>query len=187
MGNYFFLGGMDHMLAKPGVVGATNKDSIDISTCSCLWDIFNFNWGSYLIAVYEAGLAFCVLLEDIDWDIKFRTFPSLGAWLYAGPAIYLAIMAWIVPVLMNPYVCPCTRPKQKKIKKRDTRSQMARSKAQNARREGADAGKPPPRPHHTRQPHPSNNKQQKQQRPMNGTRQPKRSNGAQPTSLKLSI
>ena len=182
MGNYFFLGGMDHMLAKPGVVGATNKDSIDISTCSCLWDIFNFNWGSYLIAVYEAGLAFCVLLEDIGWDITFRTFPSFGAWLYAGPAMYLAVMAWIVPVVMNPYVCPCTRPKPKKVKKGDTRAQMAKSTAQNARRQGADAGKPPPRPHQTRVPHPSNNS-----RPKSNGVQPKRSNGAKPASHKVAI
>jgi hypothetical protein len=180
MGNYFFLGGMDHMLAKPGVVGATNKDSIDITTCSCLWDIFNFNWGSYLLAWYQAGLAFCVLLEDIGWDITFKTFPSVGSWLYAGPGIYLSIMAWIVPTLLNPYVCPCTRPTPKKLEK----TKVKAGQYSSSMRRYADAGSPPPRPRHTRKPSTKEGSRPKQQsngshhRPTtsNGTR-PKRSKG----------
>ena len=166
------------MLAKPGVVGATNKDSIDITTCSCLWDIFNFNWGSYLLAWYQAGLAFCVLLEDIGWDITFKTFPSIGSWLYAGPAIYLSIMAWIVPTLLNPYVCPCTRPTPKKLEK----TQVKASQYSSSMRRYADAGKPPPRPHHTMKPSAKEGSRPKQQSngshhrttTSNGTR-PKRS------------
>lgn len=190
MGNYFFLGGMDHMLAKPGVVGATNKDSIDITTCSCLWDIFNFNWGAYLLAWYQAGLAFCILLEDIGWDITFKTFPSLGAWLYAGPAIYLSLMAWVVPTLLNPYVCPCTRPKPPKKAVKQRRTSTQKSADYNARR-AADVGKPPPRPHHTRKPTDGTGNTQKQANgsrgnPSNGYRP---SNGSKPqaTATRMSI
>jgi cellulose synthase/poly-beta-1,6-N-acetylglucosamine synthase-like glycosyltransferase len=152
MGNYFFLGGMDHMLARPNICGATNKDSIDISMCSALWDIWVFNWGSYLIALYQAGLAFCVLLHDIGWDITFKTFPGIGAWLYAGPAIYLSVMEWVVPTLMNPYVCPCTRPKAPK-KEKGRRTQKSKDIPP---RRSADMAKPPPRPHSTRKPTASN-------------------------------
>lgn len=197
MGNYFFLGGMDHMLAKPGVVGATNKDSIDITMCSCLWDIFNFNWGAYLIALYQAGLAFAILLEDVDWDITFRTFPSIGAWLYAGPAIYLSVMSWIVPTLLNPYVCPCTRPKPPKKQPKNRRTSMQKSADYSARRKADMAGKPPPRPHHTRQPTGNSGNTQKQangqranqsngQRPSNGSK-PKKTKSPPTNNTRMSI
>lgn len=172
MGNYFFLGGMDHMLAKPNVCGATNKDSIDISMCSALWDIFTFNWGSYAIAWYQAGLAFCILWKDIGWDITFATIPSIGAWLYAGPAIYLSVMEWIVPTLLDPYVLPCTRPKKPKKEKRGKRNSVTKSANYGERRE-ADMGKPPPRPHHTRKPSDHGNAKHS-----NGRQ--KRQNGAAP-------
>jgi hypothetical protein len=113
MGNYFFLGGMDHLLAKPGIVGATNKDSININCCTAVSDVLKFNSGSYGIALYMAGLAFLVLLKDVDWDITFPELPSIGAWIFAGPTIYLVIMDVIVPFLLNPYVWPC-RPRPKK-------------------------------------------------------------------------
>lgn len=45
MGNYFFLGSMDHLLSRPGVVSATNKDSITVSRCSALYETIKFNIG----------------------------------------------------------------------------------------------------------------------------------------------
>lgn len=174
MGNYFFLGGMDHMLAKPNICGATNKDSIDITTCSCMIDILRFNWGSYLLAFYQAGLGFCVLLENIGWDITFKTIPDVYAWIYAGPAFYLSIMEWIVPTLLNPYVLPCTRPKPKKKPSKGRRASNVKQSANYSERRLADAGKPPPRPNHTRQPSPKQTSKQS-----NGQHQPrnKRDNG----------
>lgn len=114
MGNYFFLGGMDHMLSRPGIVGATNKDSININCFTAVSDILSFNSGSFGIAFYMAVLAFLVLLHDVGWEnITFPELPSVGAWIFAGPTIYLVLMAVIVPFLLNPYVWPC-RPRPKK-------------------------------------------------------------------------
>jgi hypothetical protein len=154
MGNYFFLGSMDHMLSKPGIVGATNKDSIDTNCCTALIDVIKFNMGSYRIALYMAGLAFCVLLQDVGWDITFPQLPSIGAWIFAGPTLYLVLMAFLVPILLNPYVWPCRpRPKKKTPVRKSTRKansdpkQVSFDEAQKTRPKARNA---PPKPQQKR-------------------------------------
>lgn len=66
---FYFLGSMDHMLARPGIVSATNKDSISISRCRAFWDMAKFNLGSWAMALFMAGLGYVTILEDMDWDI----------------------------------------------------------------------------------------------------------------------
>jgi hypothetical protein len=156
MGNYFFLGGMDHMLARSGVVGATNKDSININCCTALIDTIKFNIGSYTIALYMAGLAFAVLLQDLNWDITFPELPSIGAWIFAGPTLYLALMAFIVPLLLNPYIWPCRpRPKKKTPVRKSTQKANSDPKhvsfdqAQKTRQKARNA---PPTPQQKRSP-----------------------------------
>mmetsp|Transcript_26273 Transcript_26273/g.37335 ORF Transcript_26273/g.37335 Transcript_26273/m.37335 type:complete len:926 (-) Transcript_26273:55-2832(-) len=143
MGNYFFLGSMDHMMSRPGIVGATNKDSITVSRCSALWETIKFNAGSWMIAVITGGGAIAILLEDVNWDfacvldgcIPFES--NLQALVFSVPALLMSISALFVPLLLNPYVWgwPCVRkPKQKKKESR-------RSAAKGSNK-GGDIAKP---------------------------------------------
>jgi hypothetical protein len=68
-GNYYFLGSMDHLLSRPGVVSTTNKDSITISRCSALYELMKFNIGSWMIALFLGGLVYAVVLESLDWKM----------------------------------------------------------------------------------------------------------------------
>ena len=151
MGNYFFLGGMDHLLSRPGIVGATNKDSINISCWTAVSDLITFNIGSFGIALYMAVLAFLVLLKDVDWDITFPRLPTAGAWIFAGPTIYLVIMDLIVPFLLNPYVWPCRpRPKKKTPVKRSVTKKASFDQAQKARQKTPQKTPNKPKPQQTR-------------------------------------
>lgn len=115
MGNYFFLGSMDHLLSKPGVVSATNKDSIKISRCVALWDVMKFNCGSWAIAFMQICLAYAVVIEPEGWDPTVIPEDLLYSILFAGPAVLMALMAFIVPLILNPFVLgwpfnpPCCR------------------------------------------------------------------------------
>lgn len=104
MGNYFFLGSMDHLLSKPGIVSATNKDSINISRCRALWDAAKFNSGSWLIGLYMVCLAYATVLEQEDWC--YDCFPEdyLYAFLFAGPPALIAALSVIVPIILNPFI-----------------------------------------------------------------------------------
>ena len=104
MGNYFFLGGWDHMLSKPGIVSATNKDSITITRCTALKDVIWFNSGSWLIAFYILCLSYATVIEAADWDYTAMPEDLIYALLFAGPAAFMAVMAFIVPIILNPYV-----------------------------------------------------------------------------------
>ena len=126
MSNYFFLGGFDHMFSRSGVVSATNKDSIKLTRCVALWEVIKFNSGSWLIAAYMLCLSYTVVLQNNSWD--YMSIPDndiLYNAMFVGPAAVMAIMAFIIPVIMNPYVLgwpfhpslfsPCFK-KQKKEK-----------------------------------------------------------------------
>jgi hypothetical protein len=104
MGNYFFLGGCDHMLSKPGIVSATNKDSITITRSTALRDVIWFNFGSWIIAFYILCLSYATVVQTEDWDYTAMPEDLIYALLFAGPAAFMAVMAFIVPILLNPYV-----------------------------------------------------------------------------------
>jgi len=104
MGNYFFLGSMDHLMSRPNICGATNKDSIKITRCIAFADMVRFNLGSWAVASYLLVLAYLIVLKDADW--KFDQWPNnmLGTFLFAGPAAFLALSAFYVPVILNPFI-----------------------------------------------------------------------------------
>jgi len=126
MGNYFFLGSMDHLLSRPNICGATNKDSIKITRCIAFSDMVRFNSGSWGIAIYLLIMCYLVVLSDAGW--KFDEWPEdlLSTLLFAGPAAFLAISAFYVPIILNPFIlgwpfnpplCGKTRQADKKKKK----------------------------------------------------------------------
>lgn len=104
---FYFLGSMDHLMARPGIVGATNKNSISISRCEALWDTIKFNSGSWLIAFIIAALAYCTVVQEYNWDIF--QYPTerekiIQHALFAGPPAFLAALAVIVPMILNPWI-----------------------------------------------------------------------------------
>ena len=108
MVNYFFLGSMDHLLAKRSVVSATNKDSITVSRCSAFIEVVKFNCGSWALSICIIALAYVTWLQIVDWDL--RAIPDLynniqlNGILFAAPAALMAIMAFLSPIILNPYV-----------------------------------------------------------------------------------
>ena len=126
MGNYFFLGSMDHLLSRPNICGATNKDSIKITRCIAFSDMVRFNSGSWGIAIYILILCYLVVLSDADWD--FTKYPEdwMLTVIFAGPAALMALAAFYVPIVLNPFIlgwpfnpplCGKTRQADKKKKK----------------------------------------------------------------------
>jgi len=102
---FYFLGSMDHLLSRPGVVSATNKDSITYSRCTALWEVIKFNSSSYCIAIIVAAAAYAVVLADANWDpTNFPPPNFLNDMLFAAPAFFLAILTFIVPIILNPFV-----------------------------------------------------------------------------------
>lgn len=106
MGNYFFLGSMDHLMSKTAIVSATNKDSVKISRCTAFIDMVRFNTGSFLIAFYLLCLSYLTVLETMDWD--FTAYPTgddlISAALFAGPPALIAIFSIVVPIILNPHI-----------------------------------------------------------------------------------
>ncbi|CAB9498578.1 Conserved hypothetical, protein [Seminavis robusta] len=113
MGNYFFLGSMDHLLSRPNICGATNKDSITVSRCIALWETAKFNAGSWGISLFALLLAYATVIQEYDWDVTHM--PEWSTWddpesplfdilLFAAPAAFFALLTYIVPILMNPFI-----------------------------------------------------------------------------------
>jgi hypothetical protein len=104
MGNYFFLGSMDHLMARPNICSATNKDSIKITRWIAFWDMARFNIGSWGIAIYMLVMSYLIVLQDANW--KFDQWPDnmLETFLFAGPSAFLALSAFYVPIMLNPYI-----------------------------------------------------------------------------------
>jgi len=127
MGNYFYLGSMDHLTSRSGIVSATNKDSIHIGRCTALFDVIRFNAGSWCVAIYILLLSYASWMKSCDWDYTAIPDPrkeeNLEAILFAGPAALMAIMAFIVPIILNPFVLgwPFNPPlcRRKVVKKRE--------------------------------------------------------------------
>ena len=104
MGNYFFLGSMDHLLARPNICSATNKDSIKITRWIAFWDMFRFNLGSFGIAIYLLVLSYLIFLSDANWQFDAWPEDILYTSLFAGPAAFLALAAFYVPIILNPFI-----------------------------------------------------------------------------------
>eukprot|EP00536_Pseudo-nitzschia_multiseries_P010946 jgi/Psemu1/243370/estExt_Genewise1.C_3530006 len=104
MGNYFFLGSMDHLMARPNICGATNKDSIKITRCIAFGDMVRFNIGSWGISIYLLIMSYLVVLKDAGWDFNQWPNDMLGTFLFAAPAAFLALSAFYIPIILNPYI-----------------------------------------------------------------------------------
>lgn len=95
-------------MSRSGIVSATNKDSINISRCTALYDVVRFNAGSWRLATYIIMLSYAIWLRAVDWDYTaipdIRNEEQLGAIIFAGPATFMAILAFIVPLILNPFV-----------------------------------------------------------------------------------
>mmetsp|Transcript_16656 Transcript_16656/g.34163 ORF Transcript_16656/g.34163 Transcript_16656/m.34163 type:complete len:974 (-) Transcript_16656:115-3036(-) len=117
MGNYFFLGSMDHLMSRPNICSATNKDSIKITRCIAFGDMARFNIGSWAIAIYLLMMSYLVVLKDSDWSHEqmisdFKNW-DVAEWppnhtmqtvLFAGPAAFLALSAFYIPIILNPFI-----------------------------------------------------------------------------------
>jgi hypothetical protein len=101
---YYFLGSMDHLLARPGVVSATNKDSINAGRCVSFYEMLKFNSGSFMLSIFMIGIAIMVVVQDYDWQIDFIKINILKHALFSGPPIFLGVMAFISPIILNPYI-----------------------------------------------------------------------------------
>jgi len=102
---FYFLGSMDHMLSRPNICSATNKDSITMSRCTAFWEMAKFNSGSWLIALFIGGLGYATVLQEMGWE-NYDKFPEdwIGHAIFAGPPIFLAVLCFIVPIILNPYI-----------------------------------------------------------------------------------
>ena len=92
------------MLARSGIVSATNKDSIEISRCTALWDLIKFNLGSWGIAIYMLGLCYLVILQDAGWNFTEWPQNRLDVFLFTLPAAFISVCAFVVPIILNPFV-----------------------------------------------------------------------------------
>jgi hypothetical protein len=135
---------MDHLLSRPGVVSATNKDSITVSRCSAFYEMMKFNIGSWMIAVFLGALAYTVALESLDWKIDARPETS-NEWveivMFSGPTALLSIFAFVVPIILNPYILgwPFYR-RNEKTKKKNESVKKVTSKKDLLGREMVDVG-----------------------------------------------
>ena len=132
---FYFLGSMDHLLARPGVVSATNKDSITVSRCVAFWEMAKFNFGSWCIGLMMAGLAWCTILQDNNWDYTKMPTDVLKHALFSGPPLFLAFMTVFSPIALNPFILgwPFHRrlPKVESKKRSRTSSRDASGKVLN--------------------------------------------------------
>ncbi len=115
-------------MSKTAIVSATNKDSINIGRCTALYDVVRFNSGSWTLATYIILLSYAVWMEKVDWDYTaipdYKNEDHFNALLFGAPATFMALMAFIIPIVMNPFVLGwpfnpplwCCRPK-KPVKK----------------------------------------------------------------------
>ena len=118
---FYFLGSMDHLLSRRTVVTATNKDSINVGRCRAFGDVVDFNCGSWLVSSSLAVLAYATIVQENDWDLT--QYPDeydeyLQHGLFVGPPIFLAILSFLVPIILNPWVLgwPFLRKQKKKSK-----------------------------------------------------------------------
>jgi cellulose synthase/poly-beta-1,6-N-acetylglucosamine synthase-like glycosyltransferase len=119
---FYFMGACDHLLGRQAIVGATNKDLISVGRCSALWETIRFNSGSWCICLFMVVLAYTTVVQEADWDIT--DYPNtkneyLQHALFAGPAFLLALFAFVVPLILNPYILGWPFLRKKKQPKKD--------------------------------------------------------------------
>lgn len=96
---------MDHMLSRPNICGATNKDSITMSRCTAFWEMAKFNSSSWAIAIFIGGLAYALVAKDYgNWLVDDLPENYIEHAMFSGPAIFLAIICFVSPIILNPYV-----------------------------------------------------------------------------------
>lgn len=95
-------------MSKSSIVSATNKDSIHIGRCTALWDVIKFNIGSWMLSFYIIALSYTVWMEAVEWDYMaipdYQDDVQLDVLLFCGPATFMALMAFLIPLVLNPYV-----------------------------------------------------------------------------------
>lgn len=133
MANYCFLGSMDHLMSFAGSLSATNKDAIDIPCWRALIGTLEFNRGSFLLSCFLGGLAGMVFysawLEE-GMGIFTEHYEVL---FFVAPAVYLCLMSFVVPFLLNPYIwCGCAtgcgRKKGRSKRQKEERQQKLTAK-----------------------------------------------------------
>jgi hypothetical protein len=102
---FYFLGSMDHLLSRPNICSATNKDSILMSRCTAFYEMAKFNIGSWGIALFIAVLAYMVVMQDESWDWDGGVPENvLKHALFSGPALFLSLMCFVSPIVLNPFI-----------------------------------------------------------------------------------
>ena len=70
--------------------------------------MIRFNSGSWRLSLYLIALAYATWLEPLDWD--YTIVPDiyneehLNALLFAAPAAFMGLLAFIIPLILNPFV-----------------------------------------------------------------------------------
>jgi Glycosyl transferase family group 2 len=104
---FYFMGSMDHMLARPTTIGSTDKDFMKISRAKALCDTISLNLGSWVVAFIMLLLAYATVLQSFEWDASITPDSKreyLQHSLFAAPAAFLALLAFVVPIILNPYI-----------------------------------------------------------------------------------
>ena len=78
MPSYHFLGSMDHLFQRYGIISAASKydKRFLLGRCIALKNSVIFNCGSWLIGFYLIWLCYTVILSQEDWDWFFVTIPQ---------------------------------------------------------------------------------------------------------------
>jgi cellulose synthase/poly-beta-1,6-N-acetylglucosamine synthase-like glycosyltransferase len=103
---FYFLGSMDHMMSRTRICAATNKDAIAHSRCAAFGSMVEFNVGSWFLSLILGGLAYATVLQKMDWDptVLPEGDDLIKHAMFAGPPIFFAFLAFLVPIILNPYI-----------------------------------------------------------------------------------
>jgi hypothetical protein len=109
MAPYYFLGSMDHLLARYGIVVAgtfSKSKNFVVRKCKIISNLVLFNCGSWLIGFYLLWVIYTVVLEEEDWDWNFQNVPKnwLYLTLFSAPPAFMSVLMGIIPLIFNPYL-----------------------------------------------------------------------------------
>jgi hypothetical protein len=63
-----------------------------------------FNSSSFALAFLIGALGYLTILQDQGWDYRSMPDDFVKHALFAGPALFLMVMCFVVPVILNPYI-----------------------------------------------------------------------------------